>query len=73
LRHHSHGRRARSYATYRASLQRLDDIHGLTDSAGHPLRFTQTHRLRHTRAAELLNDASRSMSCSATSGTRARR
>ncbi len=25
-------------------------------TAGEPLRFTQTHRLRHTRATELLND-----------------
>uniref|UniRef100_UPI001591008B tyrosine-type recombinase/integrase n=1 Tax=Mycobacterium sp. D16R24 TaxID=1855656 RepID=UPI001591008B len=25
-------------------------------SAGNPLRFSQTHRLRHTRATELLND-----------------
>ena len=56
LLHHHHGTRPRSYATYRASLARLDEIHGLRDSAGHPLRFTQTHRLRHTRATELLND-----------------
>lgn len=50
------GRRPRPYATYRASLSKLDAIHGLTDAAGNPLRFTQTHRLRHTRATELLND-----------------
>ncbi|MCX2714024.1 tyrosine-type recombinase/integrase [Mycolicibacterium sp. J2] len=50
------GRRPRPYATYRASLDKLDGIHGLTDTAGNPLRFTQTHRLRHTRATELLND-----------------
>lgn len=50
------GRRPRPYATYRASLDKLDGIHGLTDAAGNPLRFTQTHRLRHTRATELLND-----------------
>lgn len=50
------GQRPRPYATYRASLSKLDDLHGLTDSAGNPLRFTQTHRLRHTRATELLND-----------------
>ncbi|GAB4685939.1 tyrosine-type recombinase/integrase [Mycobacterium avium subsp. hominissuis] len=49
------GRRPRPYATYRASLDKLDGIHGLTDTAGNPLRFTQTHRLRHTRATELLN------------------
>jgi integrase len=50
------GQRSRPYATYRAALSKLDELHGLTDSAGNPLRFTQTHRLRHTRATELLND-----------------
>ncbi|WP_225507264.1 tyrosine-type recombinase/integrase, partial [Mycolicibacterium fortuitum] len=50
------GRRPRPYATYRASLDKLDGVHGLTDAAGNQLRFTQTHRLRHTRATELLND-----------------
>lgn len=50
------GRFYRPYGTYRASLSKLDDLHGLTDAAGNPLRFTQTHRLRHTRATELLND-----------------
>jgi hypothetical protein len=38
---------------YRAKLEKLDKTHNLTDSAGRPLRFTQTHRLRHTRATEL--------------------
>jgi len=50
------GRRPRPYATYNASLAKLDALHGLTDAAGNPLRFSQTHRLRHTRATELLND-----------------
>ena len=50
------GQQPRSYNTYRTSLAKLDDCHDLTDSAGRPLRFTQTHRLRHTRATELLND-----------------
>lgn len=50
------GQRPRSYTTYRAMLDKLDQCHDLTDSAGRPLRFTQTHRLRHTRATELLND-----------------
>ena len=50
------GQRSRPYATYRAALSKLDELHGLTDAAGNPLRFTQTHRLRHTRATELLND-----------------
>ncbi|RFZ63189.1 Tyrosine recombinase XerC [Mycobacterium marinum] len=50
------GQRARPYATYSQSLVKLDDLHGLTDGAGNPLRFSQTHRLRHTLATELLND-----------------
>jgi hypothetical protein len=50
------GQRPRSYDSYSNVLGRLDTIHGLTDSAGRPLRFSQTHRLRHTRATELLND-----------------
>lgn len=56
VRNHQQGQRHRPYPAYRASLKLLDAVHGLTDSAGHPLRFTQTHRLRHTRATELLND-----------------
>lgn len=50
------GQQPRSYTTYRVALSKLDTCHDLTDSAGRPLRFTQTHRLRHTRATELLND-----------------
>lgn len=50
------GGRPRPYASYRQSLAKLDKLHGLTDTAGNPLRFSQTHRLRHTRATELLND-----------------
>jgi hypothetical protein len=50
------GRRPRPYASYRDSLSKLDQLHGLTDATGTPLRFSQTHRLRHTRATELLND-----------------
>ncbi|MFN6554762.1 tyrosine-type recombinase/integrase [Mycolicibacterium septicum] len=50
------GQRARSYDSYGMALGKLDKIHGLTDTAGNPLRFSQTHRLRHTRATELLND-----------------
>ncbi|BCO71184.1 tyrosine-type recombinase/integrase [Mycobacterium intracellulare] len=50
------GRRPRPYASYHVSLTKLDRLHGLTDAAGNPLRFSQTHRLRHTRATELLND-----------------
>jgi integrase len=47
------GQQPRSYNTYRTSPAKLDSCHDLTDSAGRPLRFTQTHRLRHTRATEL--------------------
>ncbi|WFN92524.1 tyrosine-type recombinase/integrase [Gordonia sihwensis] len=56
VRHQFQGQRPRPYASYRSALAKLDRVHGLTDSAGNPLRFTQTHRLRHTRATELLND-----------------
>lgn len=56
LRHNHRGDQPRTYTSYQDALARLDDQHGLTDTAGHPLRFTQTHRLRHTRATELLND-----------------
>lgn len=65
------GQRPRSYTTYRAMLDKLDGCHDLTDSAGHRLKFTQTHRLRHTRATELLNDGVPfHVVCSATSSTR---
>ena len=47
------GQRPRPYASYHQSLTTLDKLHGLTDAAGNPLRFSQTHRLRHTRATEL--------------------
>lgn len=56
LKNQHRGQRPRPYTTYRAMLDKLDKCHTLTDSAGRPLRFTQTHRLRHTRATELLND-----------------
>lgn len=56
LRHHQQGARPRNYNSYSTALGQLDKIHGLRDAAGKPLRFTQTHRLRHTRATELLND-----------------
>ncbi|TDZ98554.1 tyrosine-type recombinase/integrase [Mycobacteroides salmoniphilum] len=54
--HQHQGQRARPYSSYLNSLKKLDSIHTLTDNAGNPLRFSQTHRLRHTRATELLND-----------------
>ncbi|SPX80688.1 tyrosine-type recombinase/integrase [Mycobacteroides abscessus] len=54
--HQHQGQRPRAYSSYLNSLRKLDAIHSLTDSAANKLRFTQTHRLRHTRATELLND-----------------
>ncbi|MCH9732070.1 MAG: tyrosine-type recombinase/integrase [Actinomycetia bacterium] len=56
LRHQHQGQRPRTYQSYGVTLNKLDKIHGLADSAGRPMRFSQTHRLRHTRATELLND-----------------
>ncbi len=56
LKNQHRGQRPRPYTSYRAMLEKLDKTHSLVDSAGRPLRFTQTHRLRHTRATELLND-----------------
>lgn len=49
------GLRPRSYASQQAALKRLTTATGLLDNAGQPLSFTRTHRLRHTRATELLN------------------
>ena len=56
LRHQHQGQRPRTYQSYGVALGKLDKFHGLTDAAGNPLRFSQTHRLRHSRATELLND-----------------
>ncbi|QRZ61717.1 tyrosine-type recombinase/integrase [Rothia sp. ZJ932] len=50
------GARPRSYRSYADTLKRLDQTVKLTNKAGEPLRFSQTHRLRHTRATELLNN-----------------
>ncbi|WP_074245142.1 MULTISPECIES: tyrosine-type recombinase/integrase [Mycobacteroides] len=54
--HQHQGQRARPYTSYLNALKRLDAVHRLVDAQGNPLRFSQTHRLRHTRATELLND-----------------
>lgn len=54
-RHNHRGQRPRPYPSQQAALRRLDDTVHLTDSAGNPLRYGQTHRLRHTRATDLLN------------------
>lgn len=49
------GLRPRSYRSYGDALKRLDTLVDLRDADDQPLRFTQTHRLPHTRATELLN------------------
>ena len=54
-RHNHRGTRPRSYGSHLAALRRLNQSTALTDAAGKPLAFTRTHRLRHTRATELLN------------------
>lgn len=54
--HQHQGQRPRPYTSYLNALKKLDTIHNLVDSQSNPLRFSQTHRLRHTRATELLND-----------------
>ena len=52
-----------------------DRLHGLArelqirDQHGRLVDFQRTHRMRHTRATELLNAARRSTSCSAISAT----
>jgi hypothetical protein len=51
----------------------LGKLHGLTDTAGTALQFTQTHRLRHTRAIELLNDSVPIYFVQRSPGTRAQR
>ena len=55
-RHNHKGLRARPYPSHQQALRRLDDIVNLRDSNGARLRFTSTHRLRHARATELLNN-----------------
>ncbi len=54
-RHNHRGTRPRSYGSHLAALRRLNQATALTDAVGKPLAFTRTHRLRHTRATELLN------------------
>lgn len=49
------GSQARTATAYSQALHRLDQRVQLLDAAGMPLKFTQTHRLRHTRATELIN------------------
>lgn len=49
------GLNPRSYPSYSDSLNRFDDRIQLKSANGYPLLFSHTHRLRHTRATELLN------------------
>ncbi|WP_162137235.1 tyrosine-type recombinase/integrase [Austwickia chelonae] len=55
LRHNHKGLRPRSYPSYAKALARLDAVAQLTDSAGRPLKFASTHRLRHTKATEMID------------------
>lgn len=54
-RHNHRGTQARTRSSMEGALRRLDKQLQLTDQSGRPLKFTKTHRLRHTRATELLN------------------
>lgn len=51
----SKGLNARSYRSYSDALKRLNQATGLTDDSGKALVYTETHRLRHTKATNLLN------------------
>lgn len=50
------GIRPRNYQSHSEAMRRLDLIVDLVDGNNKPLQFTKTHRLRHTRATELLNN-----------------
>lgn len=50
------GLRPRSYRSYADALKRLNKATNLTTEHGQALKYTETHRLRHTRATGLLND-----------------
>lgn len=54
-RHNHRGTRPRSYSSHLAALRRLNQATNLLDAAGQPLTYTRTHRLRHTRATDLIN------------------
>lgn len=49
------GLRPRSYSSHSRVLSKLNSLVALKDQYGNPLNFTATHRLRHSRATELLN------------------
>ena len=54
LRHNHKGLRPRGYPSHSKSLHRLDQAVQLRDADNKPLRFSSTHRLRHTKATEML-------------------
>ncbi|SIT72110.1 site-specific integrase [Microbacterium sp. RU33B] len=54
LRFNHRGTEPRPRSSQHDALRRLDELVQLTDQGGHPLKFATTHRLRHTRATELL-------------------
>lgn len=53
----SNGRRDRAFTigSYQSRLAEIDRMVALRDAHGRPLRFSSTHRLRHTKATTLLN------------------
>ena len=55
VRGNARGLNPRTYRSYADALKRLNKATGLTDDTGKPLDYTETHRLRHTRATTLLN------------------
>lgn len=54
LRFNHRGTEPRPRTSMYDALRRLDKAVELTDQGGQPLKFAKTHRLRHTRATELL-------------------
>lgn len=54
-RRNARGLNPRTYRSYADALKRLNKATALTDDSGKPLVYTETHRLRHTRATALLN------------------
>lgn len=56
MRQNHQGIRPRPYQSHSEAMRRLDMIVQLVDGNNKPLKFTKTHRLRHTRATELLNN-----------------
>lgn len=50
-----HGNRPRARSSYNHTLRVLDAATQLTDAQGRSIAFSESHRLRHSRATELLN------------------